>query len=208
MRGIRTAVVLLILGVAAAVPTAASSSIIGHSSGPVSVAHFSQTDASGCLVTDLDNLAFTGRQTVSGLGSGLRIDLTAFITVTDICSGTVETFLGCFTSPGDAVEVTIDRDLTTAIANGTITCTDFDTGATCTLSKSETLRGVGEITRDRGHFVQREEGVLLIDVFRTEIRDAEVTVATITGCGVSFSEEDFVFAQLLNGVSTNIQIIR
>lgn len=207
MRGIRIAIFAVIVGVAVALPPAASSQLAVHQSGLSSFALFRQTDASGCLVTELENQAGTGREAVSGQGSHLRTDLVAFITVFDVCAGTVERFLTCFSSPGDPIEVAIDPELAGASVSGTITCTDFDTGATCTLTKSETLVGVGEITTVREHFVRRED-FFLLDVFRGKIRAAEVTEATITGCGVSFSEEDLVFAQLQNAVSTGVQIVR
>lgn len=208
MKGIRIGILVLIVGVVVALPPAASGSIIVHSSGPISFALFRQTDASGCVVTTLENMASPRRQTVmSGVGSSFRTDITAFITVLNFCEGTVDTFLGCFTSPGDPVAVAIDPDLTSATASGTITCTDFDTGATCTLSKSETLLGVGELSTIRSHTVRRED-LLLINIFRAQTREAEVTEATITGCGFSFSEQDFFAAQFIDAVSTDVEIVR
>jgi hypothetical protein len=205
----RLAVVIAVVALAAVVfPVGGAASVAGHFKGLVAVAEYTQVDETGCIVTDLQSLAATGRQTISGQGSGLVEEVDAFVLVTNVCEGSEVAFLVCSSFPDGSAAVSIDRALTSGTASGSMTCTNFDTGDTCELSKSETFRGLGDLSTIRNHVVDRFDAVVIVDSFRVQLREAEVAAATISGCGLSFTESDAVSAQLQNSSDTFVQIVR
>jgi hypothetical protein len=191
---IRLALALVVL--AAALPataTAAKTSSTLRFSGLAADVGFSQVDASGCVYTFVDNFGISGRATQSGVGSAREVTLSAFVDIYDACNN-VDTPLICSSDTGT---VNIDRQLTMATLSGTLTCVDFFSGEeVCELSKSETLQGSGDVFTQLSHVQFRQGGFMFNETFRGQFRDAQVTSASITGCGVSLSEQDVVFAQL------------
>jgi hypothetical protein len=159
----------------------------------------------GCVQTFVDNFGVNGRATESRAGSTTEVNLEAFVDIFDTCTG-AETVLICSTDSGT---VNIDRQLTTAALSGTLTCFDLFTGdEVCQLSKSETLQGTGDVSTQLEHFQFRQGGLLFNATFRGQFRDAEVTSATISGCGVSLTEQDVEFASLQSVNSGSVTVSR
>jgi hypothetical protein len=204
----RTAITVAVLALVAVVLPATSSAFAGHVKGLVTMTEYTQVDETGCVVTDLLSLSTNGRLAIGGSGSGVFEEIDAFILVTNVCEGTELAFLACSSFPDGSATVIIDRGLTAATANGTMTCANFDTGETCELTKSETFKGVGDLSTIRNHVVDRFDNVVIVDSFRVRVREAEVPEATISGCGLSFTESDVVSAQLQSSSDTFVQIIR
>jgi hypothetical protein len=165
---------------------------------------FFQIDGTGCVYTFVENFGISGWATESGVGSTKQVNVEAFVDIYDACNN-VDTFMTC---SSDSASVNIDRQLTMATISGTLTCTDVNTGATCQLSKSETLQGTGEIASALEHFQYRQGGYLFNATFHGRFRDAQVTSASVTGCGVSLTEADAVFAQLQSVSSGTVEVIR
>jgi hypothetical protein len=201
---IRVALVLVVsAAVVPATATAAKTSTMLRFSGLAADVGFSQVDASGCVFTFVENFGISGRATESGVGSRREVNLSAFVDVYDACNNT-DTLLICSSDTGS---VSIDRQLTMATLSGTLTCVDFFSGEeVCQLSKSETLQGSGDVATEIEHFQFRQGGFLFNATFRGQFRDATVTSASITGCGVSLSEQDVVFAQLESVTSGTVEV--
>jgi hypothetical protein len=199
-------VTLALVVVAAALPaaaTAAKTSSTLRFRGLAADVGFSQVDASGCVNTFVDNFGINGRATQSGVGSTREVSLSAFVDIFDACTG-AEALLTCSSDTGT---VNIDRQLTMATLSGTLTCVDFFSGEeVCSLSKSETLQGIGDVATELEHFQFRQGGFLFNGTFRGQFRDAQVTSASITGCGVSLTEQDVVFAQLESVTSGSVTV--
>jgi hypothetical protein len=159
----------------------------------------------GCVETFVDNFGVNGRATESRAGSTKQVNLEAFVDIFDTCTG-AETVLICSTDSGT---VNIDQHLTTGALSGTLTCFDLFTGdEVCQLSKSETLQGTGDVVTELEHFQFRQGGLLFNGTFRGQFRDADVTSATINGCGVSLTEQDVVFASLQSVNSGSVTVSR
>jgi hypothetical protein len=201
---IRLALALVVL--AAALPataTAAKTSSTLRFSGLTAEAVFSQVDASGCVYTFVDNFGISGRATQSGVGSTRELNISAFVDIYDACNNT-DTLLMCSSDTGS---VNIDRQLTMATLSGTLTCVDFFSGEeVCELSKSETLQGSGDVFTALEHVQFRQGGFLFNGTFRGQFRDATVTSASITGCGISLTEQDVVYAQLGSVTSGSVNV--
>jgi hypothetical protein len=203
----RFALVFLALGLAAAAYAASgSASITVRFKGPLLLAEFVQVDQTGCVVTDVVDEAASGRQSVSGGGTSNVEEVEAFISIFNICEPVPDTILVCSSFPDGPADVSVDRELTTATASGTMTCTNLDTGETCQLEKSETFQGVGEISTRQDHFQDRSGNVFVNAVFRGRTREAVVTSASISGCGLSMSQDDAVFAQFEGTNSVFVQV--
>ncbi len=169
--------------------------------------YFFQVDQANCVYTYFQNSAFSGRATESRVGSTKQVNLVAYIDTVNICdpAGPQETFLECLS---DSASINIDRSLSTATLNGTLTCTNDVTGATCELAKSETLQGTGTVTTTRLHYQYRFGGHFFDERIRGSVRDAQVTSASITGCGVSLTEQDAQAANLASVISGSITVSR
>jgi hypothetical protein len=198
-------VTLALVVSAAALPaaaTAAESTNLRFRGLAADVGYF---QVNGCVETFVDNFGVSGRATESRAGSTKQVNLEAFVDIFDTCTG-AETVLICSTDSGT---VNIDRQLTTAALSGTLTCFDLFTGdEVCQLSKSETLQGTGDVITALEHFQFRQGGLLFNETFRGQFRDAQVTSATITGCGVSLTEQDVVFASLQSVNSGSVTVSR
>jgi hypothetical protein len=182
------------LGVASA--TAATDSITLRFKGLEAEVGYFQVNEAGCVYTFVDNFAVSGRATQSRAGSTKVVNISAFVDIFNVCDpeNPTETLLICTTDSGT---VNIDQRLTAATVSGTLTCTDFFTGEeVCQLSKSETLQGTGDITTVLQHFQYRVGGFFFNGTFRGQFREAQVSSATVTGCGVSLTEQDVFFAVL------------
>ena len=162
---------------------------------------YEATDASGCIVTMLFNSAFKGHQTFNQRGLvhfAVSPQISASVFVVNVCDPEAPaTELSCFSFLDGTAELSIDRKLTSALVEGTLTCSDFNTGEpVCELTETEVHRGVGDLRTDVLHF-QDEFGDLWINVSgRGQFRDAETTDALITGCGLALTEDEVIFAQL------------
>jgi hypothetical protein len=204
--GLAFALVVLAAVVPAA-GTAATESITLRFNGLAADVGFLQVNEAGCVYTFVENFGVSGRATESRAGSTKQVNLEAFVDILNVCdpNNPVETFLICSTDSGT---VNIDRRLTMATLSGTLTCTDFNTGATCQLSKSETLQGIGDVVTELQHFQFRQGGFMFNGTFRGQFRDAQVTSASVTGCGVSLTEQDVVFAVLESVNTAQVSVSR
>jgi hypothetical protein len=136
------------------------------------------------------------------------VNISAFVDIFNACDpeNPTETLLICTT---DSATVNIDQRLTAATVSGTLTCTDFFTGEeVCQLSKSETLQGTGDITTALEHFQFRVGGFMFNGTFRGQFREAQVTSATVTGCGVSLTEQDVIFGVLASVNTAQVTVSR
>ena len=175
--------------------------------GPFTLAEFVQIDQTGCVVTDVVSTGASGRQSASGEGTSSFKEVDAFVSIINTCDpGAENTFLVCTSFPSTSANMTVDQRLTRGTASGTMTCTDLDSGATCQMEQSETLTGVGEVRTEQSHFHDRSGDVMVNSVFRGRTRDAQVTDATVSGCGISMTEDDAVFGELESTSSLLVQV--
>jgi hypothetical protein len=186
-----------ITGFAAAAPV--------HVNGSFAVAFFEQVDETGCIVTEAMTVAAIGR-TAGGSGSSLFEGVEAFIVVTDVCESTELAFLACSSFADGTADVVIDRQLLTATAEATMMCADLSTAETCTLTSSETFQANTDSVVGHDNFVERFEGLVVVEVSHGEFRGAALTTASISGCGVSLTEEDAVGAGLFRSNDTSVQV--
>lgn len=200
--GVTLALVVLAAALPAAATAAADSTNLRFRGLAADVGY---SQVNGCVQTFVENFGVNGRATESRAGSTKQVNLEAFVDIFDTCTG-AETVLTCSTDSGT---VNIDRNLSTAALSGTLTCFDFFTGdEVCQLSKSETLQGTGDVVTELEHIQFRQGGTLFNETFRGQFRDAEVTSATITGCGVSLTEQDVGFATLLSINTGSVTVSR
>jgi hypothetical protein len=205
--GLAFALVVLAAAVPAAA-TAATESTTLRFSGLAADVGFLQVNEAGCVYTFVENFGVSGRATESRAGSTKQVNLEAFVDILNVCdpNNPVETLLIC---SSDSATVNIDRQLTMATVSGTLTCSDFYTGEEiCQLSKSETLQGVGDTVTQLEHFQYRQGGFLFNGTFRGQFRDAQVTSASVTGCGVSLTEQDVYFAVLESVNTAQVSVSR
>lgn len=196
----------LVLGSAVFAASTSASSMTVRFKGPFTLAEYIQLDPTGCVVTDVVSTAASGRQSVNGEGTSSFEEVDAFVSVFDTCGGGQDTILVCTSFPTTSADMSVDRQLTTGTASGVMTCTDLDTGATCQLAKSEALNGVGEVRSGRDHFHDRQGNVMVNALFRGRFRDAEVTAASLSGCGLSLTQDDAVYAELESTSSIFVQV--
>jgi hypothetical protein len=192
---------------AAAFSASTSASMTVRFKGPFTLAEFVQVDQTGCIVTDVVSTGASGRQSTSGEGTSSFEEVDAFVSIINTCDPTAQnTFLVCTSFPGTSADMNVDRRLTTGTASGTMTCTDLDSGTTCQMQQSETLAGVGDVRTEQSHFQDRSGNVMVNAVFRGRTRDAQVTDASVSGCGINMTEDDAVFGELEITSSVFVQV--
>ena len=162
---------------------------------------------SGCVQTDVYQDGSTNAGTVSGMGrTTLQTQGFMFIDTYNTCTDEFIDSLFCYANNDLGVEV--DRQLSGGSVTGTFSCgNEYDEEdnliVSCTVTKNETLVGVGPTFR--GSYVERYSGpgYRYFNRFSGQFRDANVTSATVSGCGLNLTEADVQFAELVNARSTS-----
>lgn len=150
--------------------------------------------------------ATESRATLSRDGSKEEVNVFTYIVIYNNCLP--EPSWTSFFCTSDSAMVDIDPSLAGATVNGTLTCTNYDTGATCELSKSVTVQGVGDTIREMLHYQFQQGGFLYTQNTRFVGREAQVTSATLSGCGVFLTEQQAVSAGLQNVNYGTVTVIR
>ena len=194
------ALALSILASPATAGAAAGSTTTANFSGLGSNVHF-RTEV-GCNITSVVQVSTITAGTVSMGGITKGTNGLVFIDSYDSCTDYGErSFLEC--TGNDDLNVQVDHALTSGTVNGTFTCFQWnpETGTyeqVCTLTKSETLSGVGptESFRDVYLYGGPEYQYRFILRFSGTYREANVTSASLTGCGINLTEADVERAEL------------
>ena len=160
----------------------------------------------GCTGTDVFQDVTSGMGTASGAGRTSATGGAIYISTFDVCDD-YRYLDSLYCEANDDLSVRIDRNLTGGTVTGTFTCYEYnpETGeevAVCTLDKSESLSGVGPTYTSGGVFRGSGPGYRYTDRFSGTSRQADVTAASLTGCGLSLTEADVQGAELRNGRSS------
>ena len=132
-------------------------------------AGFTSTDPSGCIETSVFVFASEG-SIKGGPGAPSSTGPGVFVTVSqfDNCSGT-----GAFLSGGgEATLFEVNRTLTEARLQATITAIDEISGAEVPIEVDLTWTGTGDLLRQMGHNKSQLPGIVVIQSFKNVVREA------------------------------------
>jgi hypothetical protein len=175
--------VLAVLAASSATAQGVSTDIFRYSGG-YAHSEFSRTD--GCVTTAAVEEATSGRGALNLASTKVVMEFYTY----DHCTDELISAYSCTASSGT---VTVIPPLDGATIAATLDCTAWtDVTDTCTLTKNETLTAVSPVLRSVFTFQYTGEYVRVVQRSTGRFRHAEVTSASISGCGVTFTEADAV----------------
>lgn len=159
-------------------PTFAVEQFRAQTKGSNAGASFTSTDPSGCIETSVfvfgsEGSIKGGPGAPSSTGPGLFVD----VFQSDNCSGT-----GSFLSGGgEATLFEVNRTLTEARLQATITAIDEISGAEVPIEVDLTWTGTGDLLRQMGHEKSQLPGIVVIQSFKNVVRQATASGSVLVG---------------------------
>jgi hypothetical protein len=173
--------------------------------GPSADAFFTSIDPSGCIQTDVTVFAVDGRFKQDGAP---QVESSAFVGISrfDVCTGTL--LLDAFGSATLApTEFVVDRELTSAALETTVTVTDFVSGTSFPVEMAVSWTGTGATFRQKTHSQIKTPGFMQTSRFDGTFREAAAS-GTVSDGTTNFTPEPAAFAALRSVKEGAVTIVR